>query len=115
MSERSRVFHSVNSDLIWEQIRDTVERDKAASGPRTSARAASMSRSDKPATHPEITSASKALVRVTSLPNSLEQNFSSVSRSFGLPIFTGPIVVLIVASGCHPLCDPAGESPVRRS
>jgi len=40
-----------------EQIRLTVERDKAASAPGTSPRAASMSRSDKPRTQPEITKA----------------------------------------------------------
>ena len=51
-----------------EQIRLTVERDRAASAPSTSARAAWMSRSDRPRTQPEITKASRALVRVTPAP-----------------------------------------------
>ncbi len=81
------------------QIRLTVERDNAACEPSTSANAASMSRSDKPRTHPEITNASRAWVRVTPAPNSREQNRSSVSRSFGRHNSTEPIVVFTVAGG----------------
>ncbi len=58
-----------------------------------------MSRSDRPRTQPEITSASSALVRVTPSPNSREQNRSSVSRSFGRCNSTGPMVVFTVAGG----------------
>ena len=50
--------------MRW-QIRLAVDLDSAASGPRTSARVASMSRSDSPRTQPEITSDSNALVRAT--------------------------------------------------
>ena len=42
-----------------------------------------MSRSDSPRTQAEMTSASRALVRVTPRPNSCEQNRSSVSLSLG--------------------------------
>ena len=74
MLDRSRVCQAANSSRMRWQIRLTVDLDKAASGPSTSARVASMSRSDSPRTHPEITKASNALVRVTPAPNNLEQN-----------------------------------------
>jgi hypothetical protein len=63
------VRHPSNSSLIRWQLRLTVERLRAASAPRTSAKAASMSRSDRPRTQPEITSDSNALVLVTPAPN----------------------------------------------
>ena len=82
-----------------EQIRLTVERDRAACAPSTSARAASMSRSDRPRTQPESTKASRALVRVTPSPNRREQNRSWVARSLGRCSSTGPIVVFTVDGG----------------
>ena len=97
------------------QMRLTVDLDRAASGPSTSARAASMSRSDRPLTHPEMTRDSKAFVRVTPTPNSREQNTLSVSRSLGRDSSMGPMVVFTVAGGCQPLRDPAGLSSPRRS
>ena len=95
-------------------MRLTVDFDSAASGPSTSARAASMSRSDRPRTQPEMTSDSSALVRVTPAPNSREQNASSVPRSFGRCSSTGPIVVFTAAGGCQPLREPGRASSVRR-
>jgi hypothetical protein len=62
-----------------------------------------MSRSDSPRTHAETTRASRACVRVTPVPNSWEQNFSSVPRSLGRLSSTGPIVVFTAAGGCQPL------------
>jgi hypothetical protein len=100
--------------MRW-QIRLTVDLDSAASGPSTSARAASMSRSDKPRSHPEITSDSSALVRVTPVPNSREQNASSVPRSFGRCSSTGPIVVRTVTGAWKPLRLPGRSSSSRRS
>src|SRR5947209_19786161 len=46
-------------------MRLTVDFDNAASAPSASARLASMARSDRPRTQPEITSDSSAFVRVT--------------------------------------------------
>ena len=88
--------------MRW-QIRLTVDFDSAASAPSASASAASTSRSDRPRTQPEITSDSKALVRVTPSPNSRLQKASSVPRSLGRCSSTGPIVDLTVAGGCQPL------------
>ena len=106
--------HTSKSSLIRWQIRLTVERLRAASAPRTSAKAASMSRSDRPRTQPEITSDSNALVRVTPAPNNREQNAWSVARSLGRCSSTGPIVVFTAVGGCQPLRTPAGCSSVRR-
>ena len=80
------------------QICDAVDFDTAASGPSVSASAAAMSRIDSPRTQPEITSASSALVRVTPLPSSPEENASSVPRTFGRRSATGPAVVFTVTS-----------------
>ena len=107
--------HPSNSSLIRWQIRLTVERLRAASAPRTSAKAASMSRSDRPRTQPEITNDSKALVRVTPAPNSREQNAWSVPRSLGRCNSTAPIVVFTVIGGWWPLRLPARSASPRRS
>ena len=72
MPDRSRRDQVVNSVFNASQIRDTVDFDRAASGPSASARSASMSRSDRPLTHPEITKASSGADRTTPLPNSWE-------------------------------------------
>jgi hypothetical protein len=53
-----------------------------------------------------ITSASKALVFVTCLPNSRDANASVVPRSLGRSNVTGPVVVLTV-TGRYPLREPA--------
>jgi hypothetical protein len=95
-------------------MRLTVDFDSAASAPSTSARAASMSRSDRPRTQPEMTSDSSALVRVTPAPNSREQNASSVPRSLGRCSSIGPIVVFTAAGGCQPLREPGRPWSVRR-
>lgn len=105
MPDRSRRRQASNSTLIVSQMRDTVERDNDASGPRASSRAASMSRSDRPRTQPAITSDSSALVLVTCRPRSREQNGSSVPRTFGRSRCTAPAVVLIV-TGLLPLRYP---------
>jgi hypothetical protein len=97
-----------------EQIRLTVDFDSAASGPRTSARVAWMSRSDRPRTHPEMTSDSNAWVRVTPAPNSREQNAWSVPRSLGRCSSTAPIVVLTVIGGWWPLRLPGRSASPRR-
>ncbi len=83
--------------IAW-QICDTVDFDTVASDPSVSASAASMSRVDNPRTQPEITSASSALVRVTPLPSSREENASRVPRTFGRLRGTGPAVVFTVTS-----------------
>ncbi len=57
-----------------------------------------MSRVDSPRTQPEMTSASSALVRVTPLPSSREENASSVPRTFERRSVTGPAVVFTVTS-----------------
>lgn len=84
------------SNWLWIalQITDAVDFDTVASGPRVSASAASMSRIDSPRTQPEITSASNALVRVTPLPSSWEENASRVPRTLGRLSATAPAVVL---------------------
>jgi len=96
-------------------MRETVDLDSAASSPSASFSAASTSRSDSPRTQAEMTRASSAFVRVTPRPNSCEQNFSSVSRSFGRLSSIGPIVVFTATGGCQPLRDPAGASSSLRS
>ena len=85
-----------NSSLIASQTRLTVDFDSAASAPSASAKVASTSRTDRPRTNPAMTSDSNALVRHTPTPSSREANASSVPRSFGRSIVTGPVVVLIV-------------------
>lgn len=94
------------------QIREAVDLDKAASGPSASASSASMSRSDRPRTHAEITSASNGSDRTTPLPNSVEAKRSVVLRSFGRFRSSGPAVVLIVRSP-YPLRWPS-RSPSDR-
>jgi hypothetical protein len=84
--------------LIAAQMRLTVDFDRAASGPSASAKAASTSRTDRPRTNPDSTSASSALVRLTPLPRSREVNGSVVPRSFGRSSTTGPAVVFTVSS-----------------
>jgi hypothetical protein len=59
---RSRCFQASNSSLIAWQMRLTVDFERAASGPSASARAASTSRTDRPRTNPDTTSASSASV-----------------------------------------------------
>jgi hypothetical protein len=68
--------------MAWQMV-ETVDFDSAASGPRASARAFSTSRTDSPRTKEAMTSESRALVRVTPVPNRREANFSVVPRSFG--------------------------------
>ncbi len=77
---------------------EEVDFDSAASGPSASANKASMSRSDRPRTHAEMTSASSGSVRTTPLPRSRDANASTVLRSFGRRSATGPAVVLTVKS-----------------
>jgi hypothetical protein len=74
-----------------------------------------MSRSDRPRTHPEITSGSNALVRVTPAPNNREQNAWSVPRSLGRCSSTAPIVVFTVLGGWWPLRLPGRSASPRRS
>ncbi|CAN5759353.1 hypothetical protein BH23ACT4_BH23ACT4_11220 [soil metagenome] len=57
-----------------------------------------MSRSDRPRTHPEITSASNGFDRTTPLPNRVEANRSAVLRTLGRDSSIGPAVDLIVRS-----------------
>ena len=54
-----------------------VDFDSAASGPRASPSRASMSRSDRPRTHAEITSASNGADRTTPLPSSANDSHLS--------------------------------------
>jgi hypothetical protein len=112
--DRSRVGQAANSAPIAEQIRPTVDFDSAASGPRTSARVASMSRSDRPRTQPEITSDSNAWVRVTPAPNRREQNAWSVPRNLGRCSSTAPIVVFRVIGGWWRLRLPGRSVSPRR-
>src|SRR5215218_2748743 len=95
---RSRSFQASNSVLIASQTRLTVDFDRAASGPSASAKAASTSRTDRPRTNPDSTSASNALVRDTPLPSSREVNGWVVPRSLGRSSTTRPAVVLTVSS-----------------
>ena len=95
---RSLERNASKSSRSLAQIRDAVDFDNAASGPSASASRASMSRSDRPRTHPEMTSASSGSVRTTPLPNSADANASAVLRSFGRFRLTGPAVVLTVTS-----------------
>jgi hypothetical protein len=104
----------LNSSPIRWQMRLTVDFDSAASAPSTSARAAWMSRSDRPRTQPEMTSDSSALVRVMPAPNSREQNAWSVPRSLGRCSATAPMVVCTVVGGCQPLREPGRPWSVRR-
>src|SRR5215212_11811773 len=78
------------------QMRLTVDFDRAASAPRASARVASTSRTDRPRTKPAMTRDSRALVRHTPTPSSREAKASSVPRSLGRSMVTGPVVVLMV-------------------
>ena len=79
-------------------MRLTVDFPRAASGPSTSASAASTSRMLRPRTNPEMTSASSALVRETPLPSSREANGWLVARTLGRSSTTGPAVVFTVSS-----------------
>ncbi len=79
MLDRSRPRKAPKSSRSLWQILDAVDFDSAASGPNASANKASMSRSDKPRTHTEITNASSGTERTTPLPNSVEAN-----RSLGI-------------------------------
>ena len=83
--------------MAW-QIDDTVDFDTAAWSPSASARAASMSRTDKPRTNEAITSDSSAFVFVTCVPKRREANACVVPRSFGRDSATGPAVVLTLTS-----------------
>jgi hypothetical protein len=74
--------------------------------PSASASAASTSRTDRPRTNPDSTSASSALVRLTPLPSSREANGWVVPRSLGRSSTTGPAVVFTVSSA-WPLRYPA--------
>jgi hypothetical protein len=96
--DKSRVFQASNSSLIAWQMRLTVDFDSAASGPSASASAASTSRTLRPRTNPEMTSASSALVRDTPLPSSRETNGWLVPRTLGRSSTTGPAVVFTVSS-----------------
>jgi hypothetical protein len=97
--------------LTASQTRATVDFDSAASGPNASAKAASTSRTDRPRTNPDSTSASSALVRLTPLPNSREVNGSVVPRSLGRSSTTGPAVVLTVNSAWPLRCPSRSRSP----
>jgi hypothetical protein len=99
--------------LIAWQMRLTVDFDRAASGPSTSASAASTSRTLRPRTNPEMTSASSALVRDTPLPSSRETNRWLVARTFGRSSTTGPAVVFTVSS-VWPLRYPTRSRSPRR-
>lgn len=79
-------------------MRPTVDFDSTASGPRASASAASTSRTLRPRTNPEMTSASSALVRLTPLPSSRDANGWVVPRSLGRSSTTGPAVVFTWSS-----------------
>src|SRR6266511_214485 len=94
--------------MAW-QTRETVDLDSAACGPSASARQASTSRTDRPRTNPAITNVSNALVLDTPVPNSREQNASSVPRTLGRCSVTGPAVVFTVV-GQNPLREPARAS-----
>jgi hypothetical protein len=84
------------------QLNNTVTFDSAASEPSTSARAASMSRSDRPPTQPEMTNDSRAFVRATADPNSREHNASPLPLSFGRCSSSGPSCsARPVVASCH--------------
>jgi len=72
------------------QIRDTVDFVTLACSPSASVSVASTSRTDWPRTDEAITSAFKAFVRSTPVPNSCKANRLVVPRSFGRSNVTGP-------------------------
>jgi hypothetical protein len=96
MCDRSLLFQVSKPSLMASHTRLTVDFDNAASAPSASAKVASTSRTDRPRTNPAMTRLSKALLRHTPTPRSREANASSVPRSLGRSIVTGPVVVLMV-------------------
>jgi hypothetical protein len=78
--------------MAWQMV-ETVDLDRAASGPSASASVPSTSRTLRPRTKEAITRVSSAWVRVMPVPNRREANFSVVPRSFGRAMVIGPLVV----------------------
>ncbi len=83
----------------------------AAWSPRASAGVVSTSRMDRPRTNGAITNDSRAMLRVTCLPNSRDANLSVVPRSFGRSSVTVPLAIFTVTGRC-PSREPSAVSGV---
>jgi hypothetical protein len=82
--------------LIASHTRLTVDFEQRGRRAEGLGQVASTSRTDRPRTKPAMTKDSRALVRHTPTPNSREAKASSVPRSFGRSMVTGPAVILMV-------------------